>query len=221
MTRVLLDQSIHGRSRATRTRASSGRSISSYRPATGRSRYRRLSPEERLERRETFKTYLLGLLLIALVTTAIVVVPVLRGDAEVPGDAGLAGDAEVTGNAEVPGDAGLADVDSATDDTTETAENPGDAALPQFDLASAGDITFEQAVVETEPEMPAVTFERSEPEEYLVENGETLSEIAAMYDLEWSYLAEFNDLSDPDRLKPGQRIMIPAERDRLLQSEQP
>jgi LysM repeat protein len=58
--------------------------------------------------------------------------------------------------------------------------------------------------------VPTVEFERTEDVEYVVGDGETLSEIADSYDLSYETLAEYNDLTDPNTLRPGQRIMIPS-----------
>ena len=47
-------------------------------------------------------------------------------------------------------------------------------------------------------------------EEYLVKKGDTLSGIASMYDTSWKRLAEYNNLSNPNRLVVGQKISIPG-----------
>ena len=228
MTRVLLEQDIRGRSRrpsATRRSSGSSRSRADTRSGGRNLPQNRIlaSPDDRHERREALKTYLLGLAVIALVTAAVVVVPLLRAGAS---DTGTVADP-----AGLP--AGLPAADSTVDSPTSHVDGPAGlpAELPagsSTDTAAATTQTtaddereIELAAVTTGYELPLVTFERSEPEEYLVEDGETLSEIAAMYDLEWDYLARFNGLTNPDRLKAGQSIMIPPESDTLLQSKQP
>jgi len=202
MTRVLRDQSINGRPRQRRARAEA-RAYATH-------RYRRLSWEERLERRETIKTYLLGLVVIALITAAIVVTPAVRG--ELPADGAGAGGAPVT----VP----EAQPPAEEDDTDQEALDTGAAdAAAEASPTESGEPELARVEIDFGSESPAVTFERSEPEEYLVEDGETLSQIAAFFDLQWDYLAEFNGLSDPDRLHPGQRILIPPEHETLLEPE--
>ncbi len=44
---------------------------------------------------------------------------------------------------------------------------------------------------------------------HVVQPGETLSAIAAAYQVKASAIAEANDLADPDHLKAGQRLAIP------------
>ena len=55
-----------------------------------------------------------------------------------------------------------------------------------------------------------VAFERTEDSEYIVAEGETLSEIANRFDLSYEQLAIYNELADPDTLSPGQRILVPS-----------
>ena len=45
---------------------------------------------------------------------------------------------------------------------------------------------------------------------YIVQPGDTLSEIAQEYNLDWSYLAEFNNINDPKRMRAGMRLRIPS-----------
>jgi len=45
---------------------------------------------------------------------------------------------------------------------------------------------------------------------YTVQKGDTLSAIASMYDTSWKKLAEFNSLSNPNKLYVGQEIQIPG-----------
>jgi len=54
-----------------------------------------------------------------------------------------------------------------------------------------------------------VEFELTEELFYQVDAGETLSEIAAAFDLDARTLARHNGLSDPDALQAGQIIRIP------------
>ena len=55
-----------------------------------------------------------------------------------------------------------------------------------------------------------VSFERTEDTEYIVADGETLSEIANRFDLSYEMLAAYNELTNPHAVVPGQRIVIPS-----------
>ncbi len=46
--------------------------------------------------------------------------------------------------------------------------------------------------------------------DYTVQDGETLSEIAYVYKLDFTRLAVFNNLSNPSAIKPGQHLIIPS-----------
>lgn len=45
---------------------------------------------------------------------------------------------------------------------------------------------------------------------YIVQPGDTLSEIALEYNLDWRYLAQFNDIKDPTRMRAGMKLRIPS-----------
>ncbi|MCR3955291.1 MAG: 5'-nucleotidase C-terminal domain-containing protein [Gudongella sp.] len=45
--------------------------------------------------------------------------------------------------------------------------------------------------------------------EYIVKPGDWLSKIGAAYGVDWRMLAEYNELSNPNLIYPGQKIMIP------------
>jgi PKD repeat protein len=45
---------------------------------------------------------------------------------------------------------------------------------------------------------------------HVVESGETLSEIAYLYHLDFTKLALYNNLSNPNAIRPGQRLLIPS-----------
>lgn len=49
-----------------------------------------------------------------------------------------------------------------------------------------------------------------EAQSYTVQKGDTLSSIASKYGTAWKKLAEFNGLSDPNKLRVGQEIRIPS-----------
>lgn len=44
---------------------------------------------------------------------------------------------------------------------------------------------------------------------YVVESGDTLSEIAVDYGLDWTYLAEYNGIEDATRIRAGMTLKIP------------
>ena len=46
--------------------------------------------------------------------------------------------------------------------------------------------------------------------DYTVQDGETLSEIAYVYQLDFTRLAVYNNLSNPSAIKPGQHLVIPS-----------
>ncbi len=46
---------------------------------------------------------------------------------------------------------------------------------------------------------------------YVVKKGDTLSEIASKYNTTYQALASYNDISDPDKIYPGQIIKIPSD----------
>jgi LysM repeat protein len=56
----------------------------------------------------------------------------------------------------------------------------------------------------------ALEQDRSTDLSYTVQDGETLSEIAYVYKLDYTQLAIYNNLSNPSAIKPGQRLVIPS-----------
>ncbi len=65
-----------------------------------------------------------------------------------------------------------------------------------------------------------VEFERTDDIEYIVAEGETLSEIARRFDIEYETLAGFNELKNPHAIAAGQVIVVPGTTNRLLGSEE-
>lgn len=55
-----------------------------------------------------------------------------------------------------------------------------------------------------------MVFERSDDLAHVVQHGETLSEIAYLYDIEYRELARYNNLSNPDSIKVGESIRVPS-----------
>jgi LysM repeat protein len=56
----------------------------------------------------------------------------------------------------------------------------------------------------------ALPQDRSVDFGYTVQDGETLSEIAYVYKLDYTQLAIYNNLSNPSAIRPGQRLVIPS-----------
>ena len=83
--------------------------------------------------------------------------------------------------------------------TTVVSDDLERSAMP-FTGPTAGDLSG----------LGEVAFERTEDSEYIVTEGETLSEIANQFDLSYEQLATYNELADPDALSPGQRILVPS-----------
>lgn len=66
----------------------------------------------------------------------------------------------------------------------------------------------EVTVVEELPPAPVVLQPR-EGTSYTIRKGETLSAIAARNDMSWRELAEYNYMTDPNKIRVGQVILIP------------
>lgn len=60
------------------------------------------------------------------------------------------------------------------------------------------------------PGLSSVPYSGGSEQTYSVRKGDTLSAIASMYGTTWKKLAEYNNLSNPNRLLAGQEIRIPA-----------
>ena len=59
------------------------------------------------------------------------------------------------------------------------------------------------------PEAPAPAPAEPEYRTYTVKSGDTLSEIAAGYGVDWHEMAELNNLENPDLIYPGQVFKVP------------
>ena len=59
------------------------------------------------------------------------------------------------------------------------------------------------------PEVPAPAPAEPEYRTYTVKSGDTLSEIAASYGVNWHEMAELNNLENPDLIFPGQVFKVP------------
>lgn len=56
----------------------------------------------------------------------------------------------------------------------------------------------------------SIVFERTEDVEHVVQHGETLSEIAYAYDIDYQSLATYNHLTNPNAIRAGQKLVIPS-----------
>jgi nucleoid-associated protein YgaU len=94
------------------------------------------------------------------------------------------------------------------------------ASLTQSPILDTTTETFEEAGMpdfsSTLASLPRreVVFDMTDDLEYLVQEGETLSEIATRFDVSTQFLAEYNSLTNADLLKQGQTIIIPSRRNR-------
>jgi LysM repeat protein len=75
-------------------------------------------------------------------------------------------------------------------------------------LAPAADTP--DMIVFTDPVVVAPVIEPVPSQAYVVKKGDTLSGIASMYGTSWKKLAEFNSLSNPNKLYVGQEVLIPG-----------
>jgi len=69
--------------------------------------------------------------------------------------------------------------------------------------------TYDDEVVVSYPDVPAPVVSDSD-QIYVVKKGNTLSAIASMYGTSWKKLAEYNNLSNPNKLLVGQELRIPG-----------
>jgi LysM repeat protein len=100
--------------------------------------------------------------------------------------------------------------DSAEDqmDVMPVTEYPVETVEPVDTVLLPPELIVVEPVVETED---VIVLTPPEPKVYTVQKGDTLSGIAVMYGTSWKRLNEFNSLSNPHKLFPGQEILIPAE----------
>lgn len=70
-------------------------------------------------------------------------------------------------------------------------------------------VSFNDEVVISYPDAPVVEIDEAD-QIYTVKKGNTLSAIASMYGTTWKKLAEYNSLSNPNKLLVGQEIRIPG-----------
>ncbi|MDH3346094.1 MAG: LysM peptidoglycan-binding domain-containing protein, partial [Kiritimatiellaceae bacterium] len=79
------------------------------------------------------------------------------------------------------------------------------------DIVSLPPVIMDEPVVSDIEESPEVLPMPSAPgQTYVVKKGDTLSGIASMYGTTWKKLAEYNSLSNPNKLLVGQKLSIPG-----------
>ncbi|MCU0858388.1 MAG: LysM peptidoglycan-binding domain-containing protein [Pontiellaceae bacterium] len=66
-----------------------------------------------------------------------------------------------------------------------------------------------KGLMPVDDDMPVIAPAASSFKTHRVQKGETLSTIAASYGTSWKKLADYNDLSNPNKLKIGQELRIP------------
>jgi nucleoid-associated protein YgaU len=85
--------------------------------------------------------------------------------------------------------------------------------VPRLEEASAS--VGDDVVLASGPTVPPlrsglVDFELTEDVEYIVSEGETLSEIARRFEIGYQELADYNALTDPNTIVAGQVIVVPG-----------
>ena len=69
----------------------------------------------------------------------------------------------------------------------------------------------EQPILTPTPDSPRVVPTlRQEPDEYIVQSGDTLAIIANRYSVSYEEIAKLNDITDPNSVGVGQYLLIPA-----------
>ena len=149
-------------------------------------------------------------------------------DAEAASDAEAALDAEAVSDAEAASDTPTASDTEAASDATAVSDMSAASDTPTAsdteaasDTATASDTVAappETASAESEPEPEAKTTRQPEPvnpdsqEKYTVQKGDSLARIARRFYGNASYVSKICDLNgieDPDRITPGQNILLP------------
>lgn len=94
---------------------------------------------------------------------------------------------------------------------TAAAENVREEKREEKREEEAAKVEVPQEKVEAptaEPEAPAAPAE-PEYRTYTVKSGDTLSEIALGFGVDWHEMAELNNLENPDLIYPGQVFKVP------------
>lgn len=84
-------------------------------------------------------------------------------------------------------------------------EQPGRAEQPKVEVPPQSAPQPPQDA----PEPPAPTAAEPEYRTYTVKSGDTLSEIAQSFGVDWREMARLNNLENPDLIFPGQVFKVP------------
>ena len=85
------------------------------------------------------------------------------------------------------------------------------AVLPPVEATNAGLFPTDSAPIIDVSPVPSMPVVPSTAETvYRVQQGDKLSSISSMYGSSWKELADYNNLTNPNRLKVGQEIRIPG-----------
>jgi LysM repeat protein len=101
-------------------------------------------------------------------------------------------------------------VEDAVDRAKEAAEKARDKVNPGADRADQPKVEVPPQSAPQPPQSPeAVPAGEPEYRTYTVKSGDTLSEIAASYGVDWHEMARLNNLENPDLIFPGQVFKVP------------
>ena len=89
----------------------------------------------------------------------------------------------------------------------QTVENPPPPIMPPRTVTPTQD--GPQLRVSPPVQMPPPSVETMGGTTHVVAKGETLSHVAKTYGISWRELAEFNNLTDPNKVRVGQKLLIP------------
>ncbi len=87
---------------------------------------------------------------------------------------------------------------------------PGSVPVAPADAGSANPAPANPAPVNPAPANPAPAANPAAPVYYTVQPGDTLNIIARKFSLNWTDLAQANNITDPTHIIPGQQIVIPG-----------
>ncbi len=101
-------------------------------------------------------------------------------------------------------------VEDTVDRAKEAAEKARDKVNPGADRADQPKVDVPPQSAPQPPQAPeAVPAGEPEYRTYTVKSGDTLSEIAASYGVDWHEMARLNNLENPDLIFPGQVFKVP------------
>lgn len=104
-------------------------------------------------------------------------------------------------------------VEDGIERARESAEKARDKVIPGADRPEPPKVEVPPQSAPQPPAAPKTgpAAEQAEPEyrTYTVKPGDTLSEIAASYGVDWREMARLNKLDNPDLIFPGQVFRVP------------